>query len=147
MTYANFPFYQDTYLGSQISEDDFPRLALRASQYLDYITQGRAKNSTHLEELGMACCALAEEYETIGRLKRLADASVQASLESGGRELQSETVGPWSKTFQSGGERTASAAAQAAQAEAQLFGIAQRYLAPTGLLYRGGRRCGCSPIP
>lgn len=42
MTYADYDYYSGTYLGT-VSEEDFPRLAVRASSFLDYYTQNRAK--------------------------------------------------------------------------------------------------------
>ena len=42
MIYADYEFYKTEYFGVAISEADFPRLARRASSYIDYITMGRA---------------------------------------------------------------------------------------------------------
>ena len=55
MIYADFSFYKDTYLGRSINEEDFSRLALRASSFLDYYTQGRASKNPELYALKMAC--------------------------------------------------------------------------------------------
>lgn len=145
MTYADFSFYRDVYLGSQVGEEDFPRLALRASQYIDSFTMGKARSHAQMEAVKMACCALAEQLEALEQLERLGSARVRASLETSGQSLRSETVGPWSRTYETGGEGAASAAALAAEAKARLAETARQYLALTGLLYRGGRRCSCSP--
>lgn len=42
MVYADYTYYKETYLGTLISESEFPMLAKRASEYLDYITVGKA---------------------------------------------------------------------------------------------------------
>ena len=42
MAYADYTYYTDTFLGTAVKESDFPRLALRASSYLDYYTMGKA---------------------------------------------------------------------------------------------------------
>ena len=42
MAYADFEYYANTYLGTAIEYNDFSRLSLRASAFLDYYTQGRA---------------------------------------------------------------------------------------------------------
>lgn len=140
MVYAGYDYYANVFFGNLIGTEDFPRLALRGSQYLDYITQGRAEANADLEPVRMACCALAEQYQTIDAAKALANKSLTSGAD--GAELQSESVGSWSRSYRSGGD-SAQAAAQAAEAaEAELYAIAQRYLARTGLLYRGGRRCG-----
>ena len=35
MTYADYTYYTGTYMGA-VSENDFPRLVVRASSFLDY---------------------------------------------------------------------------------------------------------------
>lgn len=143
MAYADYEYYTTTYLGTAIKEDDFPRLALRASSFLDYYTQGRAAKNSDLDALKMACCAVAEQYQYIDTAQALAQKSLSASLESDG-ELQSQTVGSWSKTYRSGGDSAQQALSSVQTAQAALGAIAQQYLAGTGLLYRG-RGCSCVP--
>ena len=140
MVYADYDYYVNVFLGNMIGIDDLPRLALRGSQYLDYITQGRAEANADLESVKMACCALAEQYQTIDAAKALANKSLTSGAD--GAELQSESVGRWSRSYRSGGDSAQAAARAAEAAEAELYAIARRYLARTGLLYRGGRRCG-----
>ena len=145
MAYADYDFYKITYLGTAIQEADFPRLSLRASAFLDYYTQGRAALNAGLDALKMACCAVAEQYQYIDTAQALAQKSLSASLESGETgELQSQTVGSWSKTYRSGGDSAQQALSSVQTAKASLSSIAQQYLAGTGLLYRG-RGCYCVP--
>lgn len=139
MTYADYDFYTNEYFGRAISEDDFPRLALRGSQYIDYITQGRAEAKADLKAVKMCCCELAEQYQTIETAQELAQKSLAAG--SDGLEVQSETVGSWSRSYRSGGDSAQSAAQVAAESKATLYSIAQRHLALTGLLSRAGRCC------
>lgn len=143
MAYADYEYYTTTYLGTAIKEDDFPRLSLRASSFLDYYTQGRAAQNSDLDALKMACCAIADQYQYIDTAQALAQKSLSTSLESGG-ELQSQTVGSWSKTYRSGGDSAQQALSSVQTAQAALGAIAQQYLAGTGLLYRG-RGCCCVP--
>lgn len=143
MAYADYEYYTTTYLGTAIKESDFPRLALRASAFLDYYTQGRAAQNAGLDALKMACCAIAEQYQYIDTAQALAQKSLTASLESNG-ELQSQTVGSWSKTYRSGGDIAQQALSSVQTAKATLGALAQQYLAGTGLLYRG-RGCYCVP--
>lgn len=144
MTYANYEYYTSTYLGTAIKEDDFPRLSMRASSFLDYYTQGRAAQNVDLDALKMACCAVAEQYQYVDTAQSLAQKSLTASLETDG-ELQSQTVGSWSKTYRSGGETAQQAATAAQTAQASLSAAAMQYLTGTGLLYRG-RGCGCGYV-
>lgn len=143
MAYADYEYYTTTYLGTAIQEADFPRLSLRASSFLDYYTQGRAAQNSDLDALKMACCAIAEQYQYIDTAQALAQKSLTASLESDG-ELQSQTVGGWSKTYRSGGDSAQQALSSVQTAQASLGAIAQQYLSGTGLLYRG-RGCCCVP--
>ena len=58
----------------------------------------------------MACCAIAEEQLSIDAAKSMAQKSLSAALESKGGELQSQSVGSWSKTYRSGGDSAKEAA-------------------------------------
>ena len=141
MAYADYEYYKDTYLGNLITEEDFPRLSLRASSFLDYYTQGRAAKNADLDALKMACCAVAEQYQAIDAAQALANKSLSAAISDSSGELQSQTVGSWSKTYRSGGDSAAQASAAASSARNLLSVAAMQYLSGTNLLYRG--RCGC----
>lgn len=147
MAYADYAYYTTAYLGTTIGEADFPRLSLRASSYLDYYTQGRAGENPDLDALKMACCAVAEQMQLTDIAQETATKSLSASLSSAGPgELQSQSVGSWSKTYRSGGESAQQALTAAQTAKAALASAANQYLAGTGLLYRGGAcKCPCSP--
>lgn len=147
MIYADFDYYQNEYFGKSISADDYSRLATRASQYIDYITMGKAKvvsagldGCDIMTALKTACCALAEQYQLIESAQSLANQSLAAGI-SGSGEVQSETVGSWSRSYRSGGDSAASAATVRDAAQADLASTARQYLAHTGLLYRGGGCC------
>lgn len=138
MIYTDYDYYCNEYFGNSIKEADFQRLALHASQYIDYITRGRAQ--TDIEEVKMCCCALAEQQQTIETAKELAQASLSDGA-AGGAEVQSETVGSWSKSYRSTGEIAQAVAEIEKNGKTAQLDIARRYLANTGLLYRGGGRC------
>lgn len=141
MSYADYVFYKNEYYGQVIEEADFPRLALRASSFIDYYTQGRAAKNPDLAALKMACCALAEQYQLMETARQIANKSLFAALESDGGEVQSETVGSWSKTFRGSGDTAASVLSAAQSGQTELVSILRQYLAGTGMLYRGRRRC------
>lgn len=140
MVYADYDYYKNEYFGKTIQAEEFQCLALRGSQYIDYITQGRAEARTDLEAVKMCCCALAEQYQTIETAQTLAQKSLAAGAVDGA-EVQSETVGSWSRSYRSGGDSAQSAVQAAEAGRSVLLDTARRYLANTGLLYRGGRRC------
>jgi hypothetical protein len=119
-TYADFEYYEDTYLGTAIAEADFPALALRASAYIDQITFQRAAEVTDestLDLIKMATCAVAEEIQ-----------KTQVSGDTGG--IASESVGSHSVTY-------ADNATARRSVEQKYLTAAALYLGGTGLLYRG----------
>lgn len=138
--YADYQYYAESYFGRMIAEDDFPRYAIRASRYIDYITQNKAQNHADLEAVKMCCCALAESEQRIETAQELAQKSLSAAS-ADGAEVQSESVGGWSRSFRSGGSSAQDAAGAADSARSLRLSVAQEYLASTGLLYRGGRCC------
>lgn len=123
MAFVDYSYYIEVYKGASLSENEFPMLAERASDYVTYITYGRATEDS--ESVKRAICALAESYKVIFK------AQMAASSDSG--EIASQTVGSYSVTYRS--------SADLAEAQRrELYKVAQMYLGSTGLLYRG--RCG-----
>lgn len=141
MVYADYEYYKNVYFGTAIKEDDFKRLSMRASAYIDYYTQGRAEKHAELDAVKMCCCDLAEQYQVIENAQALAQKSLAYSMESTGPEASSESVGSWSKSYRSGGESAAQYSAAADNSKQMLASVVRQYLAGTGLLYRGGRCC------
>ena len=138
MAYADYAYYTATYLGTAIAEADFPRLALRASDYIDYMTRAKAAKATEesvLDALSKACCAVAEHIQVEERNAAVAAGSAERAISGGSGELKSESVGGYSVSYTTGADY---ANANTAKAEADARrSILIRYLANTGLLYRG----------
>ena len=139
MAYADYAYYTGTYLGNAISNTDFPRLSLRASDFIDYYTRGKAAKATDeavVAALSKACCAIAEQMQIDERNRAIAAQTATAALSSGSGEVKSETVGSYSVSYTTGADYAK--AADTARAESAAYGsIALRYLSNTGLLYRG----------
>ena len=144
MTYADYTYYAGIYVGS-VSEEDFPRLAVRASSFLDYYTQNRAKDNAELDAVKMCCCALVDKYAVIEAAQALATKNL-ANAAAKDAEVKSETVGDHSRTLATGGESAVSAMNATDGARKLLAGTCMEYLAHTGLLYRG-RWCGLCTLP
>ena len=83
MTYADYAYYAGIYVGS-VSEEDFSRLAVRASSFLDYYTQNRAKDNAELDAVKMCCCALIDQYALLDAAQKAATKSL---ANAGGRQL------------------------------------------------------------
>ena len=140
MVYADYTYYFGTYMGT-VSEENFPRLAMRASSFLDYYTQNQVKDNADMDAVKMCCCALVDKYQLIETAQRLAAAKMTAALT--GDDVKSETVGGYSRTLASGGESAAAALSATDGARKLLAETCNEYLANTGLLYRGGG-CRCT---
>lgn len=119
MIYADYNYYKHSYLGDQIKAEGFGQLAKRSSEYIDYVTMGRAQLHAEENKIRDACCALAEQFHII-------DLAAKAAADGG--VVESETVGPHSVHYASPSD-----AAKVAQKE--LYQVAQRYLWP--YMYRG----------
>lgn len=141
MTYADYTYYSGTYMGT-VSENDFPRLAVRASSFLDYYTMGKVENRADLDAVKMCCCALVDKYAIIEAAQAAATKNLAAAA-AGAAEIKSETVGSYSRTLATGGESALSALNATNGAKKLLAATCNEYLAHTGLLYRGGG-CGCT---
>ena len=142
MVYADYTYYSGTYMGT-VSEEDFPRLAVRASSFLDYYTMGKAENNADLDAVKMCCCALVDQYAVIEAAKALATKRLSDAA-AGDAEVKSETVGGYSRSLATGGEAALSALNTTESANKMLARTCNEYLAHTGLLYRGGGCCGCT---
>lgn len=138
MAYADYEFYTDEYFGGSIEEADWARFAERATDYINSITFGRAERSSALPAVKKACCAVAEEFQTLETTKKLA-ASALSEATTEGVDVQSESVGSWSRTYRSAGSSAEEMANLAAGIKAGMYAVAYEYLRDTGLLYRGVR--------
>lgn len=73
--YADYSYYRDDYRG-QMGEDDFARLSIRASAYLDAATFRRIRGAwTEDAAVRDACCAVTGRLtpQRTGRRDRLGD--------------------------------------------------------------------------
>ena len=65
MAYADYKFYTESYFGNVVPETDFPRLAERASDFVDAMTfdrlvDGLPENERSKKRIKKAVCSLAE---------------------------------------------------------------------------------------
>lgn len=139
MVYADYTYYSGTYMGV-VSEEDFPRLAVRASSFLDYYTRNRAVDNANLDAVKMCCCALIDQYALLDAAQKAATKSL---ANAGDPETKSESVGSYSRTLTTGGEVAKSVLDAVSTSKQMLANLCNEYLAHTGLLYRGGG-CRCT---
>ena len=122
---ADYEFYRETYLGDQLTEETYPKYALRADSYLDELTMGHYEDDCLrgivLEAVKMAECAIAEICLNLEQAETQSDAAWK---------VQGEKVGNHTVTYRNSAEIVE-------QTERQIQNIANRYLLRWGLLYRG----------
>ena len=118
MAYADYSYYEETYLGDSIPEAQFPKYAKRASEWVDYMTFNRIERMNQEEipvEVKEATCAVADRLYAYNT----ADSRLKASESNDGysvsyRDNQNE------ETLKNG-----------------IREAVYKHLMKTGLLYRG----------
>ncbi|MBR1677322.1 MAG: hypothetical protein IJ706_10975 [Clostridia bacterium] len=120
MKYAEFSFYQTEYLGDRITDEStFNRLALRASERLDYFTFGKIDGSDVSDSVRLAVCSMADILFWEEKRKNAHE----------GRELASESNDGYSVSFAS-----ASDTERQGLTDRQLYQAAYVYLSQSGLM-------------
>ena len=126
---SDYEYYRDTYLGTLLTEENFPKYALRADSFLDLLTTGRYENDClpagAVEAVKMAECAIAELCLNLEQAELQSDAAWR---------VQGEKVGNHTVTFRNSAEIIE-------QTKKQIRKIAVRYLGRHGLLYKGVSIC------
>ncbi len=113
--YVDYEFYKNTY-GGTLTADIFASLVVSASSIVDYYTFNRIKEPD--TKVKYAVCEL---IDYLAELKA-----------TGGKEVASETVGTHSITY-------VTAKDSRDPVKAKQRSIVAKYLAHTGLMYRGVR--------
>lgn len=126
MPYITQEYYNDTFHGEPVHEADFPSLLDRAAEIIEELCMYRISESNldkygtdTQERIRKAICAQIEYLDVNG-----------GSEMDNGADLQSAGLGKFNYVKASGASGSAKQSIYAPRA--------QRILAPTGLLYRGG---------
>ncbi len=73
---VDFDFYHNSYLGSAITEKQFPECAQKAKEALERLKRRYRVESTGAESEKMALCAMAEAIASAARRKDIRSATV-----------------------------------------------------------------------
>lgn len=139
MSYATFDYYAEAYHGS-MPEECFQVAADRATGFMDYVTFLRVAKKADDENVKRCCCAMADLYHQyeLTRSETLNLISGETTTDGNdGKDIKSETVGGFSRTFVTNVERITALKQSQKELKEQLFSVASEYLAPLGLMYRG----------
>lgn len=112
--FADYEFYKS--IGGSLSEEEFSKVAAKASAYIDKVTFGRASEHADDERVKRCCCDLCDTLSAV------------SAATSGGLVKQSESVGSWNVTY-ANSENTTS--------EINYARAACRVWLPAEWLYRG----------
>lgn len=133
MIYADFEFYKTQYQGVSIANDDFPRLALRASEYVDDATNYRAEAYyvTSPTRIQLATCAVAEVVQMLEKRQEALLGDAGGSVANNIGAIKNESVGGHSISYQTD---SSSYDDIKVQSENEIRKVITRYLFQTGLL-------------
>lgn len=121
MKYADYDFYQNTYIGDRITDEaTFDRLVVRAGEELDLFTFGRISEAD--DSVRLAVCAMADVMYWEEKRKNAHD----------GREISSESNDGYSVSYDG---------TEASGAGSDLYRAAYKYLSQTGLMDFGVGAC------
>lgn len=123
-SYADYQFYVEQYRG-EMDEADFQRHILTASQYIRYLTMGRA-DKYEGDELKYAACESADVLHSASQTI------------SGAGEKKSENTDGYSVSYVVQGK---DGETSEELSNRKMSGVIRKWLLPTGLLY-AGVRCG-----
>lgn len=136
MTYADFPYYQDFFKGSFITDAGmFRTFAERASEFIDTVTFDRLQDETllslHKANIQKCTCALAEQ------LFRRNLAFQNGVLDSETMPKTSESIGAYSVSYANPYDYVQEISMTDADFQKSLKSTALHYLGVTGLMFRG----------
>ena len=125
---VDYDYYTDTYEGSSIPESSFNNLAIKASVYVNKNTFNRITKDNVDEIIKNCTCEVAELlYSQDKKKQTLTDNKIVAS----------ETVGSHSKTYVNNLSYVDKDVLTESELETNIYRLCYRYLAATGLMYRG----------
>ena len=125
---VDYNFYTKTYEGSSIPESSFNNFALKASTYVNKNTFNRITEEKVDNFVKYCICEVAELLYSQEKKKN-------TIMEN--KIVSSETVVPHSKTYVNNSSYIDKDILTESELEKMIYKICYRYLATTGLLYRG----------
>lgn len=122
---VDFMYYSTVFLGQELTEENFPYFSRQAERYLQFVTAGRYKDVCEdQQEVVKDCiCELAELEQK--------QKNLESKIENG-QVISSESVGSYSASYV-----TPKSAEENEDIQNQRYSVVKKYLAFTGLLYRG----------
>lgn len=125
---VNYEYYINDYGGSSIPGSSFENLSIRASAYVNKYTFNRINNENTNDDIKNSTCEIADLlYSQDIKKKKIEDDKMIAS----------ETVGSHSKTYVNNSSLIDKQILTESELESSCYSICYKYIASTGLMYRG----------
>ena len=132
---VDYNYYTDTYQGTEVSEEDFEKLEVKASSHINNLIMNRdytnwcGKNYT--EQVKLASCSIIEILVE----KQLAKQKMKGIIEGTNKNITSEKVGDYSRNFDAVSYKDLRE--ETTNINNKIFEEASIYLWSTGLMNRG----------
>lgn len=125
MAYATYDYYINTFFGSMVPDNIFPRCVDLAGKYIDQFTFERITDPDDIKGLEDCACEMAETI-------------YQMRFKNEGKEKKSENTDGYSVTYVT---EVADGQALEDVLRRKLYDICKLYLVSTGLMYCGVYAC------
>lgn len=125
VSYVNYEYYRESFLGNAIPEESFDRIAKSASAFIREITFDRVSPDDIPEDVKDAVCAVCETvYQEEERIQKSGSSQEVKSMSTDGESVSYITEGSDGKS-------------RGDVMWEKKYAVARQYLIHTGLLYRG----------
>ena len=125
---VDYDYYSDTYEGSSIPESSFNQMTIEASAYVNKCTFNRIDSSILDNNIKNCTCEIIE---------LLYSQKIKKDKIENDKIVASETVGPHSKSYVNNTSMIEKNILSDVELDNKCYKICYRYLAFTGLMYRG----------
>ncbi len=132
---VDYEYYKETYEGSSIPESSFKKMAIKASEKLNYYTQDRISEDNIADKIRNTTCEIAELLFEQESLKEKL-----INYDETNKEVASETLGPRSISYVNKSSQQANLIKSKEELEKDIYKICYQSLVHTGLMYRGFNR-------
>ena len=132
---VDYNYYMNTYQGTEVSEEDFEKLEIKASSYINNLIMNRDYTNwcgkDYTEQVKMATCSIIEILEE----KQLAKQKMKGIIDGTNKNITSEKVGDYSRNFDAVSYKDLRE--ETTNINNKMFEEASIYLWSTGLMNRG----------
>lgn len=127
----DYEYYKGIYEGSSIPESSFKKVAIKASEKVNYYTQDRINKDNITDKIRNTACEIAELLFEQESLKEKI-----INYDEKTKEIASETLGPRSVSYVNKSSQQANLIKSKEELEREIYKICYQSLVHTGLMNR-----------